>query len=83
MFFKNVQQIQWFLRSQNGTNNESLLKSAVVCDPLRVCFVFTNLSDACNEHQCYFIFELSCNENSMDSELCVQGKKRHFEQIRF
>ena len=52
---------------ENGTNEDSHLKSAIVSDPLRdrVCFVFTNLSDEYEHQYVISFFELSYNEPTL------------------
>ena len=52
---------------ENGTNEDSHLKSAIVSDPLRdrVCFVFTNLSDEYEHQYVISFFELSYNERTL------------------
>ena len=56
---------------ENGTNEDSHLKSAIVSDPLRdrVCFVFTNLSDEYEHQYVISFFELSYNERTLNTKI--------------
>ena len=63
---------------ENGTNEDSHLKSAIVSDPLRdrVCFVFTNLSDEYEHQYVISFFELSYNEPTLVAKFFVRDYQK-------
>ena len=62
---------------ENGTNEDSHMKSAIVSDPLRdrVCYVFANLPDEYEHQYVISFFELSYNEPTLVYESEKKSRK--------